>query len=153
MSISASIDITLKDLNNTRCLAVEVIQILMNCEWNLHHNGDISYQPIGTKKIVTWEHRAITFEDLTKILKIKEDAHEINGVIITWKDTDIGGDLLFWPKKISCKTLSLNFNAFRPTIKLQENYEITDFQWYLEKLLPPLNDAFGVEYFSFEQHI
>ena len=150
MSISASIDITLSKFNNRRCSASSITKVLMEHGWNLYHNNNINYQPIGSKEIVPWVYESISFESLTKILDTKENLHEINGVMMTWNNTEVGGDFLFWPEGTP-RTFSLNLNAFKPMIQLQEWYEIIDFQWYLEKLLPPLNDEFGVEYFSCKQ--
>jgi hypothetical protein len=143
MSVSASIDIILSEKKT----AVEIINRLMNFGWTLAtKDGYIGYLPLGDKDDFHWQAEKISFEALTKILHEKERANEIVGVTMTWKDTEIGGSFLFW-RNDSLETFSMCTDGNRQRTILDGNYEITDFQWYLAKLLPPLD----VEYFSFYQ--
>jgi hypothetical protein len=150
MSVSASIVIALTE----SIPAVEIIRKLTIFGWNLTNEyGYVNYLPIGDKDNFDWQaERTMSFEALTKILNAKEQACEIVGVILTWKDTNIGGTFLFQPKK-SLETFSMHISIERQKILLSDGYEITDFQWYLSKLLPPLNEMWTVEYFSLDQHI
>jgi len=118
----------------------------------LSHDGFIGYIPLGDKDVFEWQEKEISIKTLTDILKAKQDANEIIGITMSWKDTGIGGDFLFWPKN-ELLTFSMNINGTRQTIELESDYKITDFQWYLPKLLMSLNKVWTVEYFSFDQHI
>ncbi len=150
MSVSASIVVAL-----TKTISpVEVIKILTGFGWNLiNEEGYINYLPIGDKDNFAWQaEKNMSFDTLAKILNAKEKADEIIGVILTWKDTNIGGTFLFQPKG-SLDTFSMHISIERQKALIAEEYDITDFQWYLSKLLPPLNKEWTVEYFSCEQHI
>lgn len=147
MSVSVSIDVCLKDAKKNRYPTVDIVRVLMENGWRLYFDSVICYKPLGSEE---WSYGAIDFSDLAKIFVMKEAAHESNGVMMNWQDTEIGGDFFFRPDEISDKTFSLLLNAERPTVSLYPGYEVTDFQWYLERLLPPINDAFGVECFSYK---
>ncbi len=155
MSVSASIDINLSKNEGKNRSTVEIIEVLVNFGWNLVHDTYISYLPLGDKDDFDWQaEKGMSFETLTKIIEVKEQAEETVGIIMTWKDTDIGGTFLFWPpNKDNLGTFSMNIGINRQIITLTDDYNITDFQWYLPKLLVPLNRILTVEYFSFEQHI
>lgn len=150
MSVSASIDITLTE----NISSIEIIKILINFGWNLtNENGYVGYLPLGDKENFNWQsERHMSFEALIKILNAKEQASEAAGIILYWKDTDIGGSFLFWPKN-KFETFAMGLDGNRQKTFIADGYEITDFQWYLSKLLPPLNQTWTVEYFSFYQHI
>lgn len=152
MSVSASIDIGLSKNHGKQKSAVEIIKELVKFGWNLVHDEYVSYLPIGDKDDFNWQaEKSMRFETLTKIIEAKEQAEEIVGIIMTWKNTDIGGTFLFWPPKDKLDTFSMNININRKTISLSDNYAITDFQWYIPKLLVPLNKVWPVEHFSFQQ--
>lgn len=151
MSISASIDIYLIKTEDKQYSTYDIIQILIDNGWKHFHNNNVSYQPAGIKEITKWANHPMSIEKLREIFLQKDAACETNGIMMTWQNTEIGGDFLFWPKEVNYKSFSLNLNPFRPIIKLKNDYEIIDFQWYLERLLPPLHRAFGIEAFSFEQ--
>lgn len=152
MSISASIDITLQSSTQKRKAAFDIIYILTQSGWSFINNNYTSYLPLNDNDEFDWTtEQNIDSEQLRKLFETKEQAHEIVGILMVWNNSEIGGSFLFWPKEISCKTFSVNFNAFRPMVKLNDNHEIIDFKWYLERLLPPLEEAFGIEAFSFEQ--
>ncbi|MFC1894870.1 hypothetical protein ACFLYH_02880 [Candidatus Dependentiae bacterium] len=152
MSVSASIDIILSEYGKDNQYAIEIIKVLMEFGWVLSHDGYVGYLPLGDKDDFDWQEKEISIERLTGILKSKQDAGEIVGITMSWKDTEIGGDFLFWPKD-NLHTFSMNMDGNRRIIKLDSDYEVTDFQWYLPKLLLPLNKVWTVEYFSFDQHI
>ena len=152
MSVSASINIHLSKNNNKHVPAIEIIKVLINFGWNLLHNGYIGYLPIGDKDDFDWQEKKISFEELVSILKEKEETNEVIGIIMTWKNTEIGGTFLFYTNE-KYETFSMGISAERQVITLQDDSKITDFQWYLPKLLIPLNEFWNVEYFSFYQHI
>jgi hypothetical protein len=148
MSIVASIEISLVEDKTRSISAVNVINVLKNFGWSLVHDNHTSYLPIGDKDDFDWQsEKNMDFLLLAKIIVQKEAAGELIGLILTWQTSDIGIVFLFYMDK----TISISASINRQTIALANNYAITDFQWYLEKLLLPLNEAFGVEYFSCEQ--
>lgn len=94
-----------------------------------------------------------------KILQEKEKRNELIGLVLTWQDSDMGGDLLLWPKNemISKKihtstTLSLSMN--RKLLIDDGQLKITDVNWYIVNLLKIFNQGDTlVEYYTYEEHI
>ncbi len=154
MSVSASIDIKLSEIKRTQISATEIIEVLVSSGWNLFHGEYLSYLPLGDKDDFDWQDKKdMSWNALTKIIEAKEQAKEIVGIMMTWENTKIGGDFLFWPPKTSyCNTFSLSTNNNRQVISLTNDYNITDFQWYLPKLLIPLNKAFTIESFKLDHY-
>ena len=78
-------------------------------------------------------------QEIFDFLKIKSNSDEVIGFVMTWSDTNIGGDVLFFP----------NFEfLFSININIKEIYnKIVDINWYLIKLLPVF-DKNGVLYNS-----
>ncbi len=147
MSISSSIDINLTD-KYSNISTKDILQLLLNNGWVLSHNGSISYIPLGDKECVNWQiDSIIKYNDLIKLIIEKEKNMEPNGLILTWKNTKIGGQFLFWGHG----KLSVNTNLTRQVISLTNNLEITNFQWYLTRILPILQDSFEIESFSCEE--
>ena len=148
MSITASVDINLIKKDSQHAGTNEILEILLLSGWTLMHDNTIGYIPLGDKECSNWQlDTVIKISDLKNIILEKEKNNEVNGLILTWGNTKIGGIFLFWGNG----NLSLTINLTRKTILLNDNLEITDFMWYLEKLLPPLNNAFGIDSFICEE--
>jgi hypothetical protein len=127
----------------------KIIDNLMANGWQLNDQGKISYLPLGDKDNYDWQiQQDIDYLDLLKIVKNKELNNEPVGIIMSWKNTAIGISIIIRKEG----TLSIDLNINRQDFALNDHYKITDFQWYLKRLLPCLDDAFGVESFSCEQH-
>ena len=127
----------------------KIIDNLMANGWQLNDQGKISYLPLGDKDNYDWQiQQDIDYLDLLKIVKNKELNNEPVGIIMSWKNTTIGISIIIRKEG----TLSIDLNINRQDFALNDHYKITDFQWYLKRLLPCLDDAFGVESFSCEQH-
>ncbi|WP_160117930.1 hypothetical protein, partial [Lacrimispora sphenoides] len=91
-----------------------------------------------------WQENQINKDAFAEIVEQKEQAGEIIGVGLTWGNTDIGVILLIYTNYQLSFSLTINRK------KLQSN--ITDFNWYLEKILPCLEtDFMTVSNFSFSQ--
>ncbi len=154
MSVSAGIKVRLIQCKKgTEIFSIEVVKILNTAGWTLFRSGKASYLPLGDTEFLDYRYgEAIEYEQLVSIIEKKEQLGELVAIDLFWKDTFIGGTFRFDPD--SCYSeIRINVSSDRQIIQLNENYSITNFQWYLEKLLPPLNDAFGVEYFSCKEHI
>ena len=148
MSISASINIKLLEKNIP---TQKIIETIKNTGWALTQNNYTSYLPFGDNEMFDWQTRKdMPSTELNKLLKAKQDANEIIGLFLTWQKTDIGGSFLFWPEH-SYTGFAINLSSDRQYIKINNTYKITDFNWYLEKLLPYLDEAFGVSSFTCEQ--
>lgn len=151
MSLSVSIDIHLKQSESIS--ALKILDVLIKFGWTLIQNGEASYLALGDKDDFNWQlGMSTTLKELNNIFRKKEVEKEIVGVIMNWQNTTIGGSFLFWPQD-NYEKFSINLDAYRQTVIWPPDYEVTDFQWYLKKLLPPLNAVWPIEYFSFDQQL
>jgi hypothetical protein len=131
MSHAAGIHIALSTrVKNT----VELLEIWLNNGWSFNDHNHISYLPLGDKDEFNWQHAMLaSWPDIAEILKKKDESHELIGLVMTWKETAIGGEFLVFPDG---KRLSINWNVNRRTLKYCMNF--TDHSWYISRILPPL---------------
>lgn len=145
MSVSASIDVELNFKSNTSMLVV--IQSLLNFGWSFDYEGSVFYLPVGDDDDFDWKRSDISTDVLLDIFRKKEQLGELIGVTMTWQETEIGGEFLFWHDA----SLSVNLSVNR---KCVEEYGYTDINWYMEKIIPALKiDSIRVESFSFSEHV
>jgi len=148
MSVSASIQISLSNENNMNVPGSKILPILTHSGWRIFTtSGKVGYLSAESNNDFDWKYASLNFETLIDIFKEKEMKKETTGVCLFWGNTSIGGSFSFLYDN-TMHTFSININEDRQLITLAENYNITNFQWYLEKLLPPLNNCFGIDFFS-----
>lgn len=137
MSVSASIDFNFYS-SNVDITPLLLISILLSNGWSLLDCGGKSYLPIGDIDNFDWQHsKSITDDEIMEICAIKFKNKEVIGLGLTWLDTNIGGDFLLYPE---------GGLSFLLNIERIENISttLTDFNWYLEKIIPTLieNDIY-----------
>jgi hypothetical protein len=129
VSTSSFIDVNLSK-ENEWIHPVDLIQSLLTFGWELNDNGEIVYLPLGDDDSYSWKSAPLSQKaEVMAELKKKQDCDELIGVVATYKDTQIGGDLLFLPEERQI-TFSLSIN------NKKTNSGISDFDWYKEKLAP-----------------
>ena len=131
MSVSASIKWVIRK-ENKQILWVEVIQYLLANGWSLNDNNKMTFLPLHDNDMFDWQRESINEEYLIKILTDKENAKELLGVCITWKDSNIGGALLTVGNDELLFSLSIN----RKTIQSCGGNPTTDVNWYLLRFNP-----------------
>jgi hypothetical protein len=131
MSHEAGINITIS--SSTKSI-LELIGVLLNNGWSVKDHGHISYLPLGDEDAFNWQHIAIAaWPKMVEILKQKEKNRELIGLVMTWKDANIGGEFLFFPDgQLLAVSLSVNRKA------LKHCADFTDHSWYLTRILVPL---------------
>ena len=148
MSMQANITLYLVKNVPSKITALRIIEVLMNAGFTLNDYGKISYLPFGDIDNFDWRiQEEIDWSILKEIIAAKELAGEVVGLVMTWQKTLIGGTLLLYPDQ----KISFGINVNRQEKLLPGKYRITDFEWYLSKIIPPLSDEFGVQSFSFCQ--
>lgn len=147
MSISASIDVKLKEREGNIVSPMLIIKKLLHYGWTFNDSGRVSYLPLGDSDNYDWQFENIDTQSLIAILDEKEKKGEVIGVSMTWKETNIGGSFLFF--KNGEVSISLIINR-----KLLDNMRHTDVSWYLKRLLPVFNQEDGIELqrFSYEEY-
>lgn len=164
MPTSASFDLRIIKAGSLEPLEpIEVIKNFAKFGWTFIHNGQSSYLPRGNKDDdFSWITTTMKFEKLLEILEEKQQRNELIGVLMTWQDTIIGGDLLLWGSKaIKEKNIyePIVFNIFSErqiieNIGINKNYLRTDVNWYLERLFPtPDTTDTVVESYTFTEHL
>lgn len=143
MSISSSIEIAL----SKPVARMIILQKLEEFGWSYNDHGKVTFLPVGDVDDFDWQQECIPLEDLYKILAKKDDQKELIGVVMTWKDTSIGGTFLI--RENSTIIFSPDIN--RRVLKAESYNKITDINWYMTKLVP----VFGplLEYISYEEHV
>ncbi len=152
MSISASIDFKITEAGENAS-KMKIIRALLAFGWNLYRNEYVAYIPLGNNDDPSdWTAEKLKSEDILKILQQKNDSNELIGLLLTWEDTEIGGDYLFWNDSELSFSFCINNN--RQILSNKHHLKNTDINWYLTKLLPALNqDEMVVEYFTYSEHI
>ena len=134
MSHVAGIDITVSSSVHS---TVALVDVFLNSGWSINDDKHISYLPLGDEDEFNWQDDTLeSWPKVVEILQEKEKARELIGLVMTWKDTDIGGEFLFFP---GMKRLSVGWNVNRRT--LQHCAGFTDHSWYLSRILAPLLQA------------
>ena len=145
MSRFSSIDIM---LYGKRKKIVELISMLLNYGWTLNDYGRVSYLPIGVNGKYDWASDDISKCDLISLIKLKEDIGEQVGIVMTWKDTLIGGQMLFYSDMKISFILSINRQEISNTNRF------TDVTWYLEKIIPALASIdVNIESIKWDEHV
>lgn len=129
MSISASIDFSFYS-SQIKIIPLRLIAILIENGWVISDGYSKMYLPIGDVDDFDWQcSKTISDEEIMQICEQKFHHKEIIGLSLTWLNTAVGGDFLFYPNgKIS---FLLNINRIENNLT-----KLTDFQWYLEKTVP-----------------
>ncbi len=160
MSVDASVDLRVVLVKRNKIIApIEAINQLINNGWSLQLNKYIRYLPLGCNDSFDCIDEIIDYEDLWKILESKQERSELIVISLFLGNSGIGGSLLLWSEeKVLIKKVhtpivfSLNINRKKTNFNTQ--FRFTDFNWYLEKIMPAFNnDDMYVEYFTCEEHI
>ena len=148
MSLDISINIKLARKGDKKIDTVTLLKNLISGGWNIVNNNSISYLPIGDEGDYDWQEDEMTIDDFFNIVRIKEENSEVIGVMIRWKDSEIGGSFLIYSNLEMTFSICIN----RKKIKLGNNEEITDINWYIERLIILLKSKnYIVESFSYEE--
>lgn len=149
MSVSASISVLLARKNNKKISAIHLINTFITGKWRLQDKGKISYLPLGDYDDFDWQFNEISIEELIGIVNKKEARGEIVGLGMLWDATDVGVQLLIHSEL----ELSFSININRRVINSLNNENITDINWYAERVIGLLKESdYIVESFSFEEY-
>lgn len=129
MSTMAWISMTLLHEVEPRAL----IESLQDVSWSLNYEGGITYLPFGDKGDYDWQQVIYSQESVADVLHIigrKFQLEEEIGVMIVWSDSNRGITIA-----LKRNVLEFSCSINRKVLEIGR-VEITDFRWYLERLLP-----------------
>lgn len=144
MSVSAYLELKVVHSQGCEMNPVALVEQLMDYGWEPSINYEMSYLPLGDDGDFDWETEKFNLESLMATLREKELQGELIGVVLTWKDSGIGGQFLVYEDG----TLSISMSINRKFIDEVEE-KITDLNWYLVRILPAFNRE-GQQVISFK---
>lgn len=110
--------------------SVRLVRVLLDIGWRFDDGGFLVYLPLGDNDAFDWQREeSCRSAEAWKTLEKKEQAGETIGVVLTWKDTQIGGEFRICPDA----TLSVSPSKNRQTCDSEGNTDVT---WYLQRILP-----------------
>lgn len=142
MSNSISLNIKLDSNNEVSCK--NIVQLLIKEGWSIVKDDKIAFLPINDNDMFDWTSEKISMNDFVKLIDKKEELGELVAVELYWKDTDIGGHLLFYSSNDF--SFGLNINTKYITTKTK----VPDFNWYFERIIPCLEQHYHIMQYNFE---
>lgn len=125
-----------------------LIQHFVNEGWDyVDSKGIVTFLPIGDDDF-NWLCETIDRNNILNILKIKQAQKETIGIQLLRRDSKAGCDLLIF----NTNEMVFSLSIYRNKIVVESDIDITDFTWYLEKILPVFkNSSLQVEQIICEQ--
>ena len=151
MSVTALISVSLSREKKINIPGSIILPTLITAGWSIFTtNGMIGHLPAEINNDYEWKYTPLNLESVIDIFKEKESRKETTGIRLFWQNSSIGGRFSFFYNDTTCTFLT-SIDSDRQLVALAPDYTITDFQWYLKKILPPLNDDFCVELFQCQE--
>ncbi|MBY0013288.1 hypothetical protein [Paenibacillus typhae] len=136
MSISAWIDIHLSSSANFS--ATDLIRQFAKEGWDYaDHNGEVTFLPLGDGDNFNWQSEVMDSAHIMNIIEMKQAQGEIVGIQLLRRDSEIGCDMLMF----NTNQIGFNLSIARKSIETQGDIDMTDFSWYLERILPVFKNA------------
>lgn len=131
MGITSGLDIDFEEAVDP----IQLINDLIDFGWTYDDGGKISYIPVGDNDLFEWQEESL--ENWNKVLEIIQEKiakNEVIALILTWRDTQIGGHFIISEDR---KCLMISLSVDRQTIG---NSRKTNFDWYEGKIVTALKN-------------
>ena len=116
--------------------SLKLVQSLVDSGWSYDDYGMITYLPLDDNDKFDWKRANLAeYLKVAEVIEKKIKKSEVVGIVLTWKNTGIGGEFLFYQENGFLISLSSN----RKT--LAACYDYTDISWYIKRLIPPVIKA------------
>ena len=113
---------------------IDFINAFEEESWSLNDHGNISYLPLHDDDNYDWKIKPISFRrEIIPLLKEKQKCNETIGVNFYSNKYNTGFSLLVYNNYNT-----INFILYN-NVKRIEELSITDFSWYIKKIIPILN--------------
>jgi hypothetical protein len=110
--------------------------------WTMNVDGNIRYLPVGDNDLYDWKYSSVSnVKDVIHLLKEKQGLNEQIGFFLLLESEDVALEIL-----VDSEISNIICTAHGDR-KLISNANITDFTWYIERIVPIL----GFMALEFEQ--
>lgn len=130
MSKTGFIDVK---MNNSDVEIEVFLNSFLNFGWSINIEDKIWYTPLGDNDDFNWVTvNMLDYEEVLGVLKKKQKNGELISIVLTFSSSGHGIDMIIYPmlEKI---TFGLHRNR-----KVLFTVNVTDFSWYIERIIPPL---------------
>lgn len=107
---------------------IDLFNCLITNGWQYSEDNKVTFLPVGDDGNYDWQCEKMSLNQLQKLMENKIINNEVIGITMTWENTGIGGDYLFWPDG----NFSFIINKNRKILI----DKITDVNWYLTRIIP-----------------
>ncbi|MGL4695506.1 hypothetical protein [Enterococcus larvae] len=142
MSIQATIDIYFNE--GKRVKHSQILDIFLASDWKNMDNNKFRMLPLGDEDY-SWISYTEDEKEAKVLLNSKLDAGEVGGIELFYNKSGIGIEMLLFTDSQLSISLSIN----RKT-KFKSH---TDIDWYIEKILLPLEQQIEIESFEFVEQL
>lgn len=142
MSIQATIDIYFNE--EKKVTHSQILDIFLASDWKNADNNKFRMLPLGDGDY-SWVDYTEDEKEAKVLLDSKLDDGEVGGIELFYDRSGIGIELLLFPDSQLSVSLSIN----RKT-KFKSH---TDIDWYIEKILLPLEQKIEIESFEFVEQL
>lgn len=160
MSKSTSIDLRITHRDSQEVASpLTIIKKFDEYGWNIFYHNCTRYLPLHDKDMFDWQVKTIAKSELYNLIEKKEALNELVGIMVQWGNTHItAAILLYTQKKLIQSNIFYNvlfcIDASRKTFMENDIFEITDVNWYLEKILPIFrNGSLMVEHYTYQENL
>ncbi|MBA4538840.1 hypothetical protein H1Z61_17350 [Bacillus aquiflavi] len=143
MAIQASMDIYLNEKKDGTYTYDAIFRLLKDTGWGNRESSLYTVLMPNDQDDFNWIDFSEDEQKVINILKIKQELNEVGGIELIFDNSSIGINLLLYPE---CR-ISVIFSINRKVIMEQ----ITDANWYFEKLILSLENKYFIESFEFTQ--
>lgn len=110
---------------------LEIVKLLIVSGWTfLDEDDQVEYLPLGDSGDYQWQIDAIAEGRLYELIERKQDRAEMVGLVMYYRDTDVGITLL----AESTEAVIIMPNINRRTLDDNDD-SLTDMSWYAERII------------------
>lgn len=142
MSIQATMDICFNEIEKKAY--GDIFDILISANWKNFQNNDFKMILLGDEDY-SWTNYTSDFEEARALLMKKQKTNEVGGIELFYEATDIGIEVIFFVDN----QISISFSINR-RMKLRAH---TDFEWYMKRILLPLEERLEIEKFEISEQV
>lgn len=142
MSIQATMDIYFNEIDKKKY--GDIFDILISANWGNFQNNDFKMILLGDEDY-SWTDYTSDFNEARTLLMHKQKANEVGGIELFYEATDIGIEVIFFVDN----QISISFSINR---RMKFGFH-TDFEWYIKKILLPLEERLEIERFEISEQV